>query len=139
MGNLENTLAIIKPDGMKNIEKIIDMFKENELKIEKIEIRLLNEEIIMEHYSHLLEKPFFNELKNYMLSGPVCIMVLSGENAVDKLRTLMGPTDSTKAGKDTIRGLYGADITYNAIHGSDSIESADIEIKRFFKEKQKRI
>lgn len=137
--NQEKTLAIIKPDGMKNIEKIIAMFYENGLKIDKYEIRELDEEIIMQHYSHLLEKPFFGEIKDYMLSGPVCVMVLSGENAVNKLRALMGPTDSKKASKDTIRGLYGTDITYNAIHGSDSKESADIEIKRFFRQKQKRV
>ena len=69
-----------------------------------------------------------------MTSGLVAVMILTGENAVEKLRVLMGPTDSTKAEKGTIRGEFGTNITYNAIHGSDSKENAIIEIKRFFKE-----
>lgn len=109
------------------------------LTIERYDVRILDEEILREHYSHLLEKPFYPKLENYMLSGNVMIMVLTGENAIEKLRNLMGPTDSSKASKDTIRGKFGTDITYNAIHGSDSKESAEIEINRFFKQKEKRI
>lgn len=129
----EQTLAIIKPDGIKNIEKIIDLIYKNDLKIKEYKLEKLNKEILKEHYAHLLDKPFYKQLEEYMTSGYVAIMILEGENAVEKLRNLMGPTDSRKADKNTIRGLYGTDITYNAIHGSDSIESANIEIKRFFK------
>lgn len=129
----EQTLAIIKPDGIKNIEKIIDLIYKNDLKIKEYKLEKLNKEILKEHYAHLLDKPFYKQLEEYMTSGYVAIMILEGENAVEKLRKLMGPTDSRKADKNTIRGLYGTDITYNAIHGSDSIESANIEIKRFFK------
>lgn len=136
---IEQTLAIIKPDGIKNATKIIDMIYESGLKIEKYEVRMLNEEILREHYSHLVDKPFYPELENYMLSSEVILMVLEGENAVEKLRKLMGPTDSTKAEKGTIRGNFGTDIRYNAIHGSDSETSAIQEINRFFKQKQKRI
>ena len=107
------------------------------LKIKKYEVKMLDEEIIDEHYSHLLDKPFYPNLKNYMLSGEVVIMILEGENAVEKLRELMGPTDSTKASKGTIRGEFGTNITYNAIHGSDSKLNAQIEINRFFKQRQK--
>lgn len=135
----QKTLAIIKPDGIKNITKIIEMMYKEGLHINKYEIRSLDEEILSEHYSHLLDKPFYPKLKEYMMSGEVVIMELSGENAVDKLRTLMGPTDSAKAPKGTIRGEFGTDVTYNAIHGSDSIENAKIELNRFFKQKQKRI
>lgn len=130
----EQTLAIIKPDGIKNIEKIIDMLYLNGLKIEKYELKKLDTNILKEHYAHLLDKPFYGELENYMTSGLVAVMILTGENAVEKLRVLMGPTDSTKAEKGTIRGEFGTNITYNAIHGSDSKENAIIEIKRFFKE-----
>lgn len=136
---LERTLAIIKPDGIKNITQIIRMIYKSGLKISKHKIRKLDEEILAEHYSHLIDKPFYPILEEYMMSGDVVLMILEGENAVEKLRDLMGPTDSTKAPKGTIRGEFGTDITRNAIHGSDSKENAEIEIKRFFKQKQKRI
>ena len=137
MGNeIENTLAIIKPDGVKNIMEIIEMFYKNDLKIEEYKITKLNEELLSEHYSHLVDKPFYPILKEYMLSGEVILMILSGKNAVDKLRTLMGPTDSKKASKDTIRGKFGTDVTMNVIHGSDSKENAIIEINRFFKKEK---
>lgn len=133
------TLAIIKPDGMKNIDKIIDMLYRNGLTIKEYKVEQLTDEILEKHYSHLLDKPFYPKLRNYMMSAPVAIMILEGENAVKKLRKLMGPTDATKAEPDTIRGKFGTDLTYNAIHGSDSDENAKIEIERFFKTKQKRI
>lgn len=136
---LERTLAIIKPDGIKNISNIIEMIYKSELAISKYEIRQLDEAVLMEHYSHLTDKPFYPMLQEYMMSSEVVLMILEGDNAVEKLRKLMGPTDSTKAPKGTIRGEFGTDITYNAIHGSDSKENAEIEINRFFKQKQKRI
>ena len=136
---LEKTLAIIKPDGIKNITQIIGMIYKSGLKIGKYEIRQLDEEVLSEHYSHLLDKPFYPMLQEYMMSSEVVLMILEGKNAVEKLRNLMGPTDSTKAPKGTIRGEFGTDITYNAIHGSDSKENAKIEIERFFRQKQKRI
>lgn len=137
--NQERTLAIVKPDGMKNIERIIEMIYKSELKIERFEIKVLDENTIQEHYAHVLEMSFYPRLKNYMMSGEVAIMILAGENAIEKLRNLMGPTDSTKAEPNTIRGMFGTDKTVNAIHGSDSKENAEIEINRFFKQKQKRI
>ena len=134
---LEKTLAIIKPDGIKNITQIIGMIYKSGLKIGKYEIRQLDEEVLSEHYSHLLDKPFYPMLQEYMMSSEVVLMILEGKNAVEKLRNLMGPTDSTKAPKGTIRGEFGTDITYNDIHGSDSKENAKIEIDRFFRQKQK--
>ena len=136
---IEKTLAIIKPDGIKNISKIIEMIYNSGLVISKYEVRQLDEEILSEHYAHLTDKPFYPMLQKYMMSSEVVLMILEGENAVENLRNLMGPTDSTKAPKGTIRGEFGTDITYNAIHGSDSKENAEIEINRFFKQKQKRI
>lgn len=131
------TLAIIKPDGMENIEKIIGMIYNSGLKIVEYDVRTLDEEILREHYSHLVTKPFFPEIVEYMSSAPVAIMILEGENAVPRFRNLMGPTDSTLAEPGTIRGEFGTDKSANAVHGSDSIENAEIEIKRFFKEKDK--
>lgn len=133
---MEQTLAIIKPDGMKYKEVIKNILMSNDLMIEKSKTTTLEEEILMEHYSHLVDKPFYPELRDFMMSGEVEILILSGENAVEKLRTLMGPTDSTKAPKNTIRGMFGTDITINTIHGSDSIENAQIEINRFFKKEK---
>ncbi|MBR6690693.1 MAG: nucleoside-diphosphate kinase [Bacilli bacterium] len=139
MQEIQETLAIIKPDGIKNAIKIIEMIYKAGLTVKKYEVRMLDEEILKEHYSHLTDKPFYPKLESYMLSGEVILMILEGKNAVEKLRELMGPTDSTKAPKGTIRGEFGTDITYNAIHGSDSELSAINEINRFFNKKQKRI
>lgn len=133
MNNYEETFAIIKPDGIVNVTEILDMVYKSGLKIIKFDVKRLDKDILKEHYSHLIDKPFYTELESYMLSGSVAIMIIGGENAVEKLRKLMGPTDSTKAEKGTIRGEFGTDITKNAIHGSDSKENADIEINRFFK------
>lgn len=135
--NSTETLAIIKPDGIKNIDKIIEMFYKEDLRIKKYKIEKLNEELVDEHYSHLLDRPFYPKLKEFMMSDSVVIMILEGENAVSKLRNLMGPTDSRKALPDTIRGKFGTDNMYNAIHGSDSDENAQIEINRFFNQKVK--
>lgn len=134
---IEYTLAIIKPDGFKYREEIKLILKENGLNIKEEKIDILDEKILKEHYSHLIDKPFYNNLENYMMSGPVDIMILEGINAVQKLRDIMGPTNSKEAAKNTIRGIYGTDITHNAIHGSDSKENALIEIERFFKNKNK--
>ena len=132
MESLEQTLAIIKPDGVKNATKIIEMFYKNGLTIKAYQVRKLDKEILKKHYSHLLEKPFYPKLESFMLSSEVIIMILEGVNAVEKLRVLMGPTNSEIAPKGTIRGEFGTDVTENAIHGSDSIENANIEIERFF-------
>lgn len=129
----EETLAIIKPDGMKNIEYIIEMIYKNGLKIKEYKVERIDFDTIKEHYAHLLDKPFYPELEAYMTSSEVAIMILEGINAVEKFRTLMGPTDSRLAEPNTIRGRYGIDKSTNAVHGSDSIENAKIEINRFFK------
>ena len=128
----EQTLAIIKPDGIEHTEEIIDILYKNGLTIVDYDLRLLDEEIVADHYSHLIDKPFFPEIVSYMTSAPVALMILEGENAVSTLRKVMGPTDSTQAAPDTIRGKFGTDKSTNAIHGSDSVENAQIEIKRFF-------
>ena len=136
---LERTLAIIKPDGMKNMIPIIEMIYKNGLKIVKAKVEVLDKEIIKEHYAHLLDKPFYPELEAYMTSDRVMLMILEGDDAVEKFRTLMGPTDSRLANPDTIRGRYGVDKSTNAVHGSDSIENAEIEINRFFKRNVKKL
>ena len=136
--DIEKTFAIIKPDGIKNIVDIISMIYSIGLRIDEYKIATLDEEILREHYAHVVDKPFYPRLEEFMMSGKVVLMILSGENAVVKLRCLMGPTDSKKADKNTIRGKYGTDATINTIHGSDSKENAIIEINRFFKNKVKK-
>ena len=139
--SVQQTLAIIKPDGIKNATKIIEMIYKEGLTIKKYQVKMLDEEILREHYAHIADRPFYPELENYMLSSEVVLMILEGVNAVQKFRNLMGPTDSEKAPIGTIRGEFGTNKTYNAVHGSDSTYSAFKEINRFFyqKEKQKRI
>ena len=130
---MEKTLVLIKPDGMENIEKIIEILYKNDLKIEEYKIMELDDEIISEHYGHVMDKPFFPRLKAFMTSAPIAAMILSGENAVLKTRQIIGKTNSKEAEEGTIRNLFGTDSTMNAIHASDSIENAEIEINRFFR------
>jgi nucleoside-diphosphate kinase len=133
--NIEKSLVIIKPDGVKKkiIGEVISRLEKENLTIEKLEIAEISRELACRHYSEHKEKVFFDALINYITSGPSVIMVVSGENAISRIRELMGPTDSRKAKKGTIRGDYGVDVTANVIHGSDSPESAKREIKLFFK------
>ncbi len=93
---------------------------------------LLSDQVLAEHYAHVSDRPFYSALKSYMQSSPVIALLLAGDNAVAQVRDLMGPTDSRKAGKGTIRGDYGKNARANVVHGSDSPENAAAEIKRFF-------
>jgi len=92
--------------------------------------------VLAEHYAHVSDRPFFPDLKSFMRSSPVIALALAGENAVAQVRDLMGPTDSRKAAKGTIRGDYGTDAMANVVHGSDSPGNAAAEIKRFFVDKE---
>lgn len=136
---MEKTLVLIKPDGMENIDKIIEILYKNGLKIDEYKIMQLDDEIIKEHYGHVMDRPFFPALKEFMTSSPIAAMILTGENAVLKTREIIGKTNSKEAAEGTVRNLYGTDSTKNAIHASDSVENAEIEINRFFRrEKTKR-
>lgn len=132
--NYQKSLIIIKPDGVKKriVGDIISRFEKAGFEIEKIRVFKIDKTIANMHYCEHVHKPFFEELVNYITSGPSVIMVIKGENAISRARELMGSTDPSKAGKGTIRGDYGTDITVNSIHGSDSPESAEREIKIFF-------
>ena len=131
---MEKSLIIIKPDGVKKriIGEIISRFEKEDLIIEKLKMIKISRNLAEKHYNEHKDKEFFNMLIDYITSGPVVIMVISGYNAVNRARELMGPTDSRIAKKGTIRGDFGDDITANVIHGSDSKESAEREIKLFF-------
>ena len=136
---LERTLAIIKPDAVaKNfIGEILAQIEENGLHIIASKMTHLSKEEVEEFYSEHSKRPFYNSLVKYMSSGPVMIQVFEGENAIEALRNIMGATKPIEAKKGTIRNLYAnhepVNGTYeNAIHGSDSIQSAGREINFFF-------
>jgi nucleoside-diphosphate kinase len=132
---MEQTLSIIKPDAVeRNLEdKIKKFFEENNLKILKSKKVKITKEEASEFYKVHQTKPFYGELCNYLSSGPIVVMVLSGENAVTKNRELMGATDPAKAAEGTLRKMYGISIDKNSVHGSDSIDNAKIEMDFFFK------
>ena len=132
---LEQTLSIIKPDAVeRNLEhKIKIFFEKNNLKISKSKKVKISKEEASEFYKVHQTKPFYNDLCNYLSSGPIIVMILEGENAVAKNRQLMGATDPTKAEEGTLRKMYGVSIDKNSIHGSDSIENGKIEIDFFYK------
>ena len=132
---IEQTLSIIKPDAVeRNIDNEIKIFfKKNNLKILKCKKVKISKEEASEFYKLHQAKPFYNDLCNYLSSGPIVVMILEGENAVSKNRQLMGATDPLKAEEGTLRKLYGISIDKNSVHGSDSVENAKTEIDFFFK------
>ena len=132
---IEQTLSIIKPDAVeRNIDnEIKTFFKKNNLKILKCKKVKISKEEASEFYKVHQTKPFYNDLCNYLSSGPIVVMILEGENAVSKNRQLMGTTDPSKAEEGTLRKMYGISIDKNSVHGSDSVENGKIEIDFFFK------
>lgn len=135
---MERTLSIIKPDAVaKNvIGKIIDRFETNGLRIAAMKKIQLSKDDAAKFYEVHKERPFFNDLVEYMTSGPVVVMVLEGENAVAKNRELMGATDPKEAAPGTIRADFAESIEANAVHGSDSLENAQKEIAFFFAQRE---
>ena len=131
----EQTLSLIKPDAVERnlIGKIIQIFEDNGLVVEKLKIIHVDLDFAKKFYSVHSERPFFNDLCSYISSGPLVAMVLKGENAVQKNRDLMGATNPKEAKSGTIRNLYAISIDKNSVHGSDSVENAKIEIDLFFK------
>lgn len=131
---IERTLSIIKPDAVaKNvIGQIYSRFESNNLKIVASKMKWLSRQEVEAFYAVHRERPFFKDLVDFMVSGPVQIQVLEGENAIMKNRELMGATDPKKAAKGTIRADFAQSIDANAVHGSDSPETAAVEIAFFF-------
>jgi nucleoside-diphosphate kinase len=136
MSNIEQTLSIIKPDAVeRNLEgEIKEMFKSNGFQILK-EKKIQIEKAEAEKFYKVHEtKPFYNDLCEYLSSGPIVVMILQKENAVKGNRELMGATNPKDAEEGTIRKKYGISIDKNSVHGSDSIDNAKIEIDFFFKD-----
>lgn len=130
----EETLSIIKPDAVEahHIGEIISRFEKNNLQIAAVKMIRLTPEQAAKFYSEHEGKPFFKGLTEFMTSGPVVVMVISGPDAIAKNRELMGATDFQKAAPGTLRKDFASSITKNAVHGSDSKESASREISFFF-------
>jgi len=133
---VEHTYLMVKPDGVRRaiVGEVISRFERKGLKLEKMRMLQMDEEVAGEHYAEHVEKPFFGELVAFITSGPVVAMEWSGESAVSVARTLMGPTNPAEAPPGTIRGDFGIIMTNNIVHGSDSVASAERELGIFFPE-----
>ena len=133
---MEQTLSIIKPDAMeRNLEnKIKDIFIKNSFEIVKEKKVKLEKKDAEEFYKVHQTKPFYNDLCNYLSSGPILVMVLKKENAIKENRKIMGATNPQEADQGTIRKEFGISIDKNSVHGSDSKENAEKEINFFFKD-----
>ena len=131
---MQRTLSIIKPDAVKKnvVGKIIDRFESNGLRIAAVKKIQLSKCDAKAFYAVHKDRPFFNDLVEFMISGPVVVMVLEGDNAVAKNRELMGATNPKEAAPGTIRADFADSIDANAVHGSDSLENAVNEINFFF-------
>ena len=131
---IEKTFSIIKPNSTldNNIGNIIAVFEKQGLRVAAAKFTKLSKEKAEGFYIEHKERPFFGELTSFMMSGPVLLMVLEGENAVAKNRELMGATNPANAAEGTIRKLYAKSVGENSVHGSDSLTSANREIAYFF-------
>ena len=131
---VETTLLVVKPDGVRRglVGEVLRRAETKGLRITDLRMMTIERALAEEHYREHREKPFFPELVGFITSGPVVVARLEGENAIDVWRTLMGPTDPSSALPGTIRGDLGLAITENIVHGSDSPESAERELKLFF-------
>lgn len=131
---VERTLSIVKPDAVEKniIGKIFSRFEEKGLKIIAARMLHLSRKQAEGFYAVHRGRPFFNDLVEFMTSGPVMVQVLEGDNAIQVNRELMGATDPKKAAKGTLRAEFARNINFNAVHGSDSLETAAMEIAYFF-------
>ncbi len=135
---VENTYVMVKPDGVARglVGEVIGRLERKGLKLEKMRMLTITEELAGRHYGEHVDKPFFGDLVEFITSGPVVAMEWSGEGAVGVARTLMGVTNPAEAAPGTIRGDYGLEITFNIIHGSDSGDSAARDLGIFFSSKR---
>ena len=131
----ERTLVLLKPDAVQRrlMGEIIRRIEQKNLNIVAMKMIRIDNKLAETHYEEHREKPFFRELIDFITAGPVVAMVVEGPEAVSVVRRMMGATNPFQAEPGTIRGDFGLDLTANLIHGSDSVESAKIEIRRFFK------
>lgn len=133
---LEKTLVLLKPCTVERglIGEIISIFEKKGLRIAGLKMMQLTDAILSEHYAHLSDKPFFQRVKDSMMTSPVVALALEGVDAIEVVRTIVGPTNGRKAPAGTIRGDYSMSFQMNIVHASDGPETAAAELKRFFKE-----
>ena len=131
---MEESLVLLKPDCLESRKcgEVLKRFEEAGFEVFGAKMMRLSDEILREHYAHLTDLPFFPDIQGFMQSSPVVAIALRGDNAIARIRELVGPTDSTVADKGTIRGDFGQDKMQNVVHASDSIENGQAELKRFF-------
>jgi nucleoside-diphosphate kinase len=131
---MEMTLSIVKPDGVKKnlIAEVIKRFEKNGLRIAALKMLKLSKDDAKGFYIVHKERPFYESLTSFMSEGPIVVMVIKGENAINKVREIMGATNPKDAAPGTIRSDFASDIEHNIVHGSDSKESASYEIPFFF-------
>lgn len=135
---IERTLILIKPDAMQRalVGQIIARLEKKGFKIIGMKMLKMSKELSKEHYSHLVDKPFYPDLEKFVTEHPMLAMVIEGKDAVDVLRLVVGPTNASKAPGGTIRGDFSNSTSRNVIHASDSKETAGKEVKRFFKDEE---
>lgn len=136
MAKQERTYIMLKPDAYKRhlMGEIISRIEKKGFHIKEMKMFTLTKKVLDEHYAHLVTKPFYPGMADFMLSGPVVGMIIEGEDVIIGMRKLMGSTSWLNADIGTIRGDYSCKEGENLIHGSDSVDNAEIEIKRFFPE-----
>lgn len=132
---MQKTFVIYKPDCMeqRHVGEVLSRFEAAGFDVVGCKMTRLSSALLREHYAHVADKPFYPEIEEFMSSRPVIVMALQGEGIVAKVRDLLGPTDSRKAAKGTIRGDFGTEMMKNVVHASDSDDNAAIELARFFK------
>ena len=131
---METTLILLKPDCVTkgHCGEVLQRFEKAGFRIRGCKMMRLSRELLLEHYAHIASKPFFPEVEEFMQSSPVIAIALEAEGVIEKVRALLGPTDAKKAAPGTIRGDFGVDVMVNVVHASDSLETARLELVRFF-------
>ena len=135
---METTLILIKPDAIQRglIGEILSRFEKKGLKIVGMKMLKMTKDLAKEHYSHLTDKPFYPDLERFVTEHPIVAVVVEGKEAVEVVRLIVGPTNASKAPAGTVRGDLSNSTSRNVIHASDSKETAEKEIKRFFKKEE---
>lgn len=133
---METSLILLKPDCVTkgHCGDVLQRFEKAGFRIRGCKMMKLSTEILREHYAHIAAKPFFPEVEEFMQQSPVIALALEADGVIDKVRTLLGPTDSKKAAPGTIRGDFGVDVMVNVVHASDSLDAAKVELVRFFRD-----
>lgn len=136
--NEEKSLIIVKPDAIQRnlIGEIVSRLEKKGLKIVGMKMMSIEDTTLEEHYAHIVDKPFFPGIRNFMKACPVVVIAVSGINAVSAIRLLVGPTKAWEATAGTIRGDFSLSTQSNIVHASDSVESGEVEVKRFFAEEE---